>query len=143
VANLKVMTAGPTPPSPVDLLMGPKLMVLLDKAQELGFEQVVIDAPPILGIADALVLGNQIQSLLFVVKAGSTRRSSIRDALRRLRTAGLLPLGLVLTRATSEHSSYYGYEGYYGYGNAQAAGAVGEASAAAQGPAGRLDRKPG
>jgi succinoglycan biosynthesis transport protein ExoP len=143
VANLKVMTAGPTPPSPVDLLMGPKLMVLLDKAQELGFEQVVIDAPPILGIADALVLGNQIQSLLFVVKAGSTRRSSIRDALRRLRTAGLLPLGLVLTRATSEHSSYYGYEGYYGYGNAQAAGAAGEASAAAQGPAGRLDRKPG
>ena len=143
VANLKVMTAGPTPPSPVDLLMGPKLMGLLDKAQELGFEQVVIDAPPILGIADALVLGNQIQSLLFVVKAGSTRRSSIRDALRRLRTAGLLPLGLVLTRATSEHSSYYGYEGYYGYGNAQAAGAAGEASAAPQGPAGRLDRKPG
>jgi succinoglycan biosynthesis transport protein ExoP len=143
VANLKVMTAGPMPPSPVDLLMGPKLMVLLDKAQELGFEQVVIDAPPILGIADALVLGNQIQSLLFVVKAGSTRRSSIRDALRRLRTAGLLPLGLVLTRATSEHSSYYGYEGYYGYGNAQAAGAAGEASAAAQGPAGRLDRTPG
>ena len=143
VANLKVMTAGPTPPSPVDLLMGPKLMGLLDKAQELGFEQVVIDAPPILGIADSLVLGNQIQSLLFVVKAGSTRRSSIRDALRRLRTAGLLPLGLVLTRATSEHSSYYGYEGYYGYGNAQAAGAAGEASVAAQGAAGRLDRKPG
>jgi hypothetical protein len=70
VANLKVMTAGPTPPSPVDLLMGPKLMVLLDKAQELGFEQVVIDAPPILGIADALVLGNQIQSLLFRGEGG-------------------------------------------------------------------------
>ena len=123
VPNLKVMTAGPTPPSPVDLLMGPKLLGLLDKAEEVGYEQVIIDAPPVLGIADALVLGNQIQSLLFVVKAGSTRRSSIRDALRRLRTAGLLPLGMVLARATSEHSSYYGYEGYYGYGNSKAAGA--------------------
>jgi succinoglycan biosynthesis transport protein ExoP len=120
VPGLKVMTAGPMPPSPVDLLMGPRLLGLLDKAEELGYEQVVIDAPPILGIADALVLGNQIQSLLFVVKAGSTRRSSIRDALRRLRTAGLLPLGMVLARATSEHSSYYGYEGYYGYGNSKA-----------------------
>jgi succinoglycan biosynthesis transport protein ExoP len=141
VPNLKVMTAGPMPPSPVDLLMGPRLLGLLDKAEELGYEQVVIDAPPILGIADALVLGNQIQSLLFVVKAGSTRRSSIRDALRRLRTAGLLPLGMVLARATSEHSSYYGYEGYYGYGNSKATEGGGGAAA---GPAGRdrLDRRP-
>ena len=116
VDNLKVMTSGPTPPSPVDLLMGPRLLGLLDKAEELGYEQLVIDAPPILGIADALVLGNQVQNVLFVVKAGATRRSSIRDALRRLRTAGLFPLGVVLTRATNEHSSSYGYEGYYGYG---------------------------
>ena len=51
--------------------MGPKLLRLLDKAEEMGFDQVVIDAPPILGIADALVLGNQLQNILFVVKAGS------------------------------------------------------------------------
>jgi len=131
VPNLKVMTAGPMPPSPVDLLMGPKLLGLLDKAEELGYEQVVMDAPPILGIADALVLGNQIQSILFVVKAGATRRSAIRDALRRLRTAGLLPLGVVLTRASSEHSSYYGYEGYYGYGNQKATAPPGASSGVA------------
>jgi len=131
VPNLKVMTAGPTPPSPVDLLMGPRLLGLLDKAEELGYEQIVMDAPPILGIADALVLGNQVQSILFVVKAGATRRSAIRDALRRLRTAGLLPLGVVLTRASSEHSSYYGYEGYYGYGNQKATAPPGASSGVA------------
>ncbi len=141
VPNLRVMTSGPMPPSPVDLLMGPKLLSLLDKAEELGYEQVVIDAPPILGIADALVLGNQIQSILFVVKAGSTRRSAIRDALRRLRTAGLLPLGVALTRASSEHGSYYGYEGYYGYGAPKPAGAGNGAGAEPSGP-GRLDRQP-
>jgi len=117
VPNLQVMTAGPMPPSPVDLLMGPKLLRLLDKAEEMGFDQVVIDSPPILGIADALVLGNQLQNILFVVKAGSTRRSAIRDALRRLRTAGLLPLGVALTSASNQHSSYDGYAGYYGYGS--------------------------
>ena len=116
VPNLQVMTAGPMPPSPVDLLMGPKLLRLLDKAEEMGFDQVVIDSPPILGIADALVLGNQLQNILFVVKAGATRRSAIRDALRRLRTAGLLPLGVALTSAPNQHSAYDGYAGYYGDG---------------------------
>ena len=143
IENLKVMTSGPMPPSPVDLLMGPRLLSLLDKAEELGYEQLVVDAPPILGLSDALVLGNQIQNVLFVVKAGVTRRSSIRDALRRLRTAGLLPLGTVLTHTTNEHSSYYGYEAYYGYGYGKQGAADGGQRAGkgmAAGPTERLDQ---
>ena len=120
VPGLSLLTAGPTPPSPVDLLMGPKLFRLLDKAGEMGFSQVVIDAPPLLGIADSIVLGNQIQNIVFVIKAGTTRRSNIRDALRRLRVAGLVPLGVALTRATRGHTSYYGYGAYYGYGYGEA-----------------------
>ena len=96
--------------------MGPKLLRLLEKAADMGFDQVVLDAPPLLGIADSIVLGNQIQSIVFVVKAGDTRKSSIKDALRRLRTAGLVPLGVALTRAPSHHTSYYGHDSYYGYG---------------------------
>jgi succinoglycan biosynthesis transport protein ExoP len=116
INNLQVMTAGPTPPNPVDLLMGPKLLMLLDKADELGFNQIIVDAPPILGIADSIVLGNQIQHILFVVRSGETRKSSIKDAMRRLRIAGLVPLGVALTRASSQNTLYYGYESYYGYG---------------------------
>lgn len=116
IEGLSLLTAGPTPPSPVDLLMGPKLLRLLEKAADMGFDQVVLDAPPLLGIADSIVLGNQIQSIVFVVKAGDTRKSSIKDALRRLRTAGLVPLGVALTRAPSHHTSYYGHDSYYGYG---------------------------
>lgn len=116
ITNLQVMTAGPTPPNPVDLLMGPKLLMLLDKADELGFNQIIIDAPPILGIADSIVLGNQIQHILFVVRSAQTRKSSIKDAMRRLRIAGLVPLGVALTRASSQNTLYYGYESYYGYG---------------------------
>ena len=111
IPNLAILTSGPHPPSPVDLLMGPRLLQLMDRAEAMGFEKIVIDAPPVLGIADAIVLGNQVQNFLFVVKAGVTRLSSIRDALRRLRLGGLMPLGVVLTSAGAELSQYYGYYG--------------------------------
>jgi polysaccharide biosynthesis transport protein len=127
IPNLSVLLAGPTPPDPVELLMGPKLGMLLDKAQSLGFSQVIIDGPPLLGIADSIVLGNQVQHIIFVLKAGETKKSVIKDALRRLRNAGLAPMGVVLTHAKAEHSAGYGYgygyESYYGYGDAAAKGA--------------------
>jgi len=53
---------------------------------------------------------------VFVVKAADTRKSNIRDALRRLRTGGLAPLGVALTRAPANNASYYSYASYYGYG---------------------------
>lgn len=116
VPNLSVLTAGPTPPDPVELLMGPKLGLLLDTAEKLGFTQVVIDGPPLLGIADAVVLGNQVQHVVFVVKAAAAKKASIKDSLRRLRHAGVMPMGVALTHARQEHTGYYGYESYYGYG---------------------------
>ena len=122
IANLSVLTAGPHPPSPVDLLMGPGLLELLDRAEAMGFEKIVIDAPPVLGIADAIVLGNHVQNILFAVKAGNTKLSSIRDALRRLRLGGLMPLGVVLTSAGAAETQYYGYYGAYGAQNAAATG---------------------
>jgi polysaccharide biosynthesis transport protein len=121
VPNLSVLTAGPTPPNPVDLLIGPKLMALLDKIAESGISHVIVDGPPVLGIADSIVLGNQIQDMLFIVRAGSTRKASIRDALRRLRLSGLGPRGAVLTFAPAR--ALDGYGAYYGYGPDPHAGA--------------------
>lgn len=114
VPNLSVLTAGPSPPNPVDLLMGPKLLALLDKSSQVGISHVIVDGPPILGIADSIVLGNQIQDMLFIVRAGSTRKANIRDALRRLRLSGLSPRGTVLTFAPAR--ALQGYGAYYGYG---------------------------
>jgi capsular exopolysaccharide synthesis family protein len=114
VPNLSVLTAGPPPPNPVDLLMGPRLMQLLDKAASVGMTHVIVDGPPILGIADSIVLGNQIQDTLFIVRAGSTRKANIRDALRRMRLSGISPRGAVLTFAPAR--ALQGYGAYYGYG---------------------------
>ena len=115
VPNLSVLTAGPVPPNPVDLLMGPKLLLLLNVAATLGIEYVIVDAPPLLGIADSIVLGNQLQNILFVVQASRTRKSHIKNGLRRLRLAGLMPRGVVLTQ-TLRGSLPQDYESYYGYG---------------------------
>jgi capsular exopolysaccharide synthesis family protein len=114
IANLSVLTAGPTPPDPVELLLGAKFQMLLEKAQEMGYTQVIIDSPPLLGIADAIVLGNQVRRVVFAIKAGSTKKSAIKDALRRLRHGGISPMGVVLTHVSAKHGTDYDYGSYYG-----------------------------
>lgn len=119
VPHLSVLTAGPIPPNPVDLLMGPKLPMFLELTATMGYHYVIVDAPPLLGIADSVVLGNQVQNILFVVQASRTRRSQIRDALRRLRLGGLVPRGVLLTQ-TVRGIHPHDYESYYGSYGAKA-----------------------
>lgn len=121
IPNLSVLTAGPIPPNPVDLLTGPKLLLLLNITAALGIDYVIVDSPPMLGLADAVVLGNQLQNVLYVVQASSTRKTQIKGALRRLRQAGLVPRGVVLTQ-TLQHAMPQDYESYYGYGPVEVAG---------------------
>lgn len=116
IANLSVITAGPIPPSPVELLMGTRLGELMDRLQNDGFEYIIVDGPPVLGLADAIVLGRQVSSVLYVAQASHTRKTHIKDAFRRLRMAGIVPRGVVLTKTTARNTAYYAYESYYGYG---------------------------
>ena len=116
IDNLWVVTGGPIPPSPVDLLTGPKLGELMDLLEAQGAQYIIIDGPPVLGLADAIVLGNQVPSLLYVAQASQTRKSHIKDAFRRLRGAGIVPRGVVLTKTTAQNTAYYTYDNYYGYG---------------------------
>lgn len=115
VPNLAVITAGTLPPNPVELLSSPKLLLLLDTLASMGFDRIVVDAPPMLGLADSIVLGKQIKNILFVIESERTRRSGVGDALRRLDVAGLRPRGVVITQA-APRSMPSGYESYYAYG---------------------------
>lgn len=116
IENLMVITGGPIPPSPVDLLTGPRLCELMDLLEVRGAEYIIFDGPPVLGLADAIVLGNQVHSVLFIAQASQTRKSHIKDAFRRLRMAGVTPCGVVLTKTTAQNTAYYTYDNYYGYG---------------------------
>ncbi|MCC6869676.1 MAG: polysaccharide biosynthesis tyrosine autokinase [Burkholderiales bacterium] len=113
IPNLYVIPAGPVPPNPVELLSGPKMIGLLAELER-RFPSIVLDSPPVLGLADALVLGNQVGAMVFVVAAGSTRKAHLRAALKRLRQASVAPVGAVMTKVDMRDGRY-GYESAYYY----------------------------
>ncbi len=116
--RLKVVLAGPLPPNPAELLAGSKLISLLTVAAE-SYDQVIIDGPPVLGIADAPILANAAAGTLMVVEAGKTRIQAAQVAVKRLLVARARIIGVVLSKYTSEGHGYgYGYGDYgsYAYG---------------------------
>jgi polysaccharide biosynthesis transport protein len=118
VDGLYFMPSGPLPPNPAELLAGPKMMALLSTASE-KIDMVIIDSPPILGLADAPLLASMAAGTLLVV-ATNTRRSVVKAALKRLHFARGRMVGALMNKC--DFSSNYGYSGYgYGYGNNQAA----------------------
>ncbi|NUJ81726.1 polysaccharide biosynthesis tyrosine autokinase [Methylocystis sp. FS] len=109
------LTAGPIPPNPVELLNGPRFASLLTACGQ-AFDLIVIDGPPVAGMADTLVLSNIASATLFVVAGGQARISGVRTALKRLAQARSRPVGVILTKFDARTASY-GYGGYgYGYG---------------------------
>jgi succinoglycan biosynthesis transport protein ExoP len=111
IPNLYVMTTGPLPPNPVELLSSIKLLNLLSQCEE-DYAHVVLDGPPVIGIADAIVLCNQVENSVFVIESGRTRRGHAKAALKRLQQAGVHPLGVILTKIDA-YNDLYGYHSYY------------------------------
>jgi capsular exopolysaccharide synthesis family protein len=111
IPNLFVMTSGPLPPNPVELLSSMKLLTMLSQCEE-HFAHVIVDGPPVLGIADSIVLSNQVDNSVFVIESGRTRKGHAKAALKRLQQAGVHPLGVILTKIDSYHD-LYGYNTYY------------------------------
>jgi Mrp family chromosome partitioning ATPase len=116
--NLTLVTSGPIPPSPTELLSSVRLEQILQEAAG-QFDVVVLDSPPILGLADAPMMSALADGVVFVVEADRSRHGSLKAALRRLRAMRPVILGGVLTKfdplkSGNRYTSYYGYE-YYQY----------------------------
>ncbi len=105
VPNLSVLTAGALPTNPADLLsssrMGEVLGLLRARAN-----YVIFDAPPVLAVTDAALLGAKTDGLLLVVRAGQTRRDHTLRARQALERVHVRVLGAVLTNARREHGGY-------------------------------------
>lgn len=113
VPQLFVMPSGPLPPNPVELLGGPKMMDLLAIASQ-RFDFVVLDSPPVLGLADALVLASMANATVFCAAAGSSRLSAVDGSVKRLRGARAHLLGGLLTKF-GQAGTGYGYDYHYSY----------------------------
>lgn len=115
VPGLTFMATGPLPPNPAELLAGPKMLALLSVAGE-NFDVVIIDAPPILGLADAPLLASIAAGTLLVLGSGETRRGVVKSSLKRLHFARARVIGAVLNKFNFRTASY-GYGSNYGYGH--------------------------
>ena len=112
--GLMLMTSGPLPPNPAELLAGSKMLSLLTVAG-VKFDRIIIDGPPVLGLADVPILANVARGTLLVIETGRTRVSVVQNAVKRLQAAHAFIVGGVLTKFESQHAGYgYGYG--YGYG---------------------------
>jgi capsular exopolysaccharide synthesis family protein len=112
IPTLAFIASGPLPPNAADLLGGARLVSLLSIGQEI-FDLIVIDGPPVMGLADAQLLSSAASATLFVVGAGITRKGLIRGAMRRLQLSRGLVIGAALTKYDTKIP---GYAYHYGYG---------------------------
>lgn len=114
IPNLFAIPSGPLPPNPVDLLSSARMVELLSLAAG-KFDQVILDSPPLLGLADALIIGNLCEGTLLTVEMGSTPRGYARGALKRLHGGRVHVLGAILTKLEARAGAYGYYRSYYYY----------------------------
>jgi capsular exopolysaccharide synthesis family protein len=115
IPGLSYLPTGPLPPNPAELLMGSKMMSVLTVAAE-KFDLLILDGPPVLGLADAPVLANLAQGTLLIVRAEETRIAVIKNAIKRLQVARAHIVGGLLTHFQPEHGGQgyaYGASSYY------------------------------
>jgi succinoglycan biosynthesis transport protein ExoP len=108
VPNLDVISGGPQPPNPADILDPERIKALLTRASR-SYDCVIIDAPPVADLADAPLLAAAAESVIFVVAAQANHRGRAKAALRRLRATGATILGGVLTKTATSGFKLYGY----------------------------------
>jgi capsular exopolysaccharide synthesis family protein len=97
IKNLFAITSGPIPPDPVELLSGKRMETLLSNASA-DFDYIIIDGPPVLGLADALVISELCDATILAVEAGKTRKVTLMKSLKRLERAKTNIVGLLFTR---------------------------------------------
>jgi succinoglycan biosynthesis transport protein ExoP len=114
------MSAGPIPPNAAELLTGNRLSVLIERLLD-TYDHVIVDSPPVMGLADAPLIAGRVEGVVYVVESHGIRSSMVKTALARLASANAHIIGGVLTKFDSRKAHYgYGYEYGYGYGRTDA-----------------------
>ena len=114
--NLDFISAGPLPVNPAELIAGLGLATLIEQIKD-DYDIILVDAPPVLGLADAPTLASHVDATLFVVQANHARGRQARIALTRLKAARAYVVGALLTKFDAKvigHSTDYGYSYSYG-----------------------------
>ncbi len=111
--TLRVLTAGPTPPNPGELIASKRFSRLLDELEKRA-DLVLVDSPAIMAVGDAGALANAVDGLLLLVDINTARRPTLREVREVLEPMPCKKLGIIVSREKFTGSNSYKY-GYYRY----------------------------
>lgn len=111
VPGLMVLTAGPIPPNPAELV-GSKRMKRLIEELSLDYDMVLIDTPPIIAVTDAAILAQEVDGVILVLASGEVNKEFAQKAKEQLDKVGAKILGAVLNKVDMKTGEYYYYYNY-------------------------------
>jgi capsular exopolysaccharide synthesis family protein len=119
--NLSVIASGPLPPNPGHLLASDEMRAILEKLRSKN-DVVLVNAPPLLPVADTTSLATAVDGVLLAVRCGTTRKEQLREAAEALRAVGADLLGVVLSSIPpkTDTASAHGYGHRYDYATERA-----------------------
>ena len=123
--NLFFISSGPMPPNPADLLTSARMGMIVESCRN-AFDVTIIDCPPVIGLADAPLIGRITDATLLVVSSRNVSRKAAANAAKRLRSTGSVLIGAVLNKFSVDRFDYnyeyryVYYNSYYNYGDKQA-----------------------
>ena len=114
VSGLTILTSGPIPPNPAELL-GSEQMRKLIIALQSKYTHVVVDSPPITSFTDGVLIATMVDGVLLVVHGGKTSRHVVRRSRQLLQDVGAKIFGVVLNNVDAKSQDYYYYRQQYYY----------------------------
>jgi capsular exopolysaccharide synthesis family protein len=109
VENLQLVTCGVLPPNPSELMGSQRMGQLLASLNEIA-DVVILDSPPAVAVADAIVLSNRVDGVVLVIQAARTHRDVARQAVLNLQQAGANFFGAILNQVSKQEGGYYYYQ---------------------------------
>ncbi|WP_252259371.1 GumC family protein [Erythrobacter aurantius] len=113
--NLTVMTGGPQPPNAAELFSTRRFGELITELKR-QFDIVVVDAPPMLGLADVPLISNSVDGIIYTIESNGVQMRGIRNSIERLRIVNAHVFGALVTKYEQQGRSGFGYGYGYGYG---------------------------
>lgn len=115
IERLFLMTSGPHPPNPAELLNSRRMKDLIESAKK-KFNMVIVDAPPTLAVIDPVIIGSAVDAMVMVIRVGKTTRKSLYNAVKTLAKSKSEILGLVYNEMKIKGRGYYSAD-HHGYLN--------------------------
>ena len=114
IPNLSLLPCGPIPPNPAELLSSERMKSMLRFLSE-HYDHILIDSPPMINVADPVILATLVDGVMMVVHGGKSRRDSVKRARTELAAVGAKVFGVVLNNLDLRKEGYGDY--YYYYNN--------------------------